>query len=215
MALRVDSTVFFEHAEKLMRHSKLSAQDFMLKQGKLFMKDMVGLTPPGDETTRGLAAKRQGEKAIEADLAKVFLPVGANVREKDLEAIHQSQRNSRGRVGNKRLREVVREKDFWAYRRKVKRKVGTLAAGFNRASARLGYRPPAWIWRHPSLGAIKVGFHDKGIKIKIVNKVRFAGKVKDLERHAQRALNLRGQALRRQWKAYKHRLAQKSGFRRR
>lgn len=66
------------------------------------------------------------------------------------ESLHAGVRNARGRVKpSQPVRQViVNEGTLNAYIRRRQRNVGILAAGWNAAARRFGYKPPAWIAKH-------------------------------------------------------------------
>lgn len=108
---------------------------------------------------------------------------------------------------------VVGKTAFNRYRRTALKSVGRFAAGWNAAAAKVGYRPPAWIARHRSAGAIAVELSARRIRFKATNKVPYGSKLSNVRHRVQRAVNDQANKLHRQ---IKHRLisqAKKAGFR--
>lgn len=185
--------------ERVFRNGKKSAKEFGEQQTKLFLKEAIELTPPGGKGTTGQAAKKRGEEAVETDLNRLFVGVNKGQAEGvDLAQKHRSARTSRGRIRKKPARVwKVRKAELASYIAKVKRMVGWLAAGLNIAASRFGYKPPQWVWRHPTPGAVDVRFSDRGFFVRVTNSAGFASNVKDLNRRFQWALDNRAKALKR------------------
>lgn len=70
-------------------------------------------------------------------------------------------------------------------------KLGMAASGWNMAAAKLGVKPPAFIWRHGGSGGFQVLVTDQSIRIKMSNRVDFAAKIPRMNwpRVVQRALD--------------------------
>ncbi|MEM7696924.1 MAG: hypothetical protein AAF236_00805 [Verrucomicrobiota bacterium] len=200
--IRLDTTKFEKQLARFMAGSRRDLSDVMKQQMRLFVRDAATMTPPGKRgstSTSGTSAKKKGEASVKSDISKLFAPVPkAQAESVDLAAVHKRQRNSRGRVGRVGDRRRVYSAELNAFIRKQVAKVGALAAGWNRAAARVGWKPPAWIWRHASPGSIDIEDNDKHIRLKARNRVRYASDQKGLERRLQMAMNARADALRRQ-----------------
>lgn len=132
-------------------------------QAKLFVRDIVQITPPGGfelrregdthwrpgQTARlsSLAkSRRRGRNAILADLAKIMAPAKQS-KLSDARSIHQRFRNNRGRVGGDFTR--GRDRRFRVQKAALKAEiqrsvgnVGVLAAGWAAAARKLGLKLP-------------------------------------------------------------------------
>lgn len=212
---RLDSRDYLRQFEIALRNSKKTAVEFAEQESKLFLIEAIQITPPGKEGQKGMAAKRAGELTVENDLNRLFKPVGKGKGETAaLGAKHRSARTSRGRVRKKPRRVWKVERGMLAqYIAHQKRRVGWLAAGLNQSAARFGYRPPAWVWRHQSPGAVSVRISSRGVVVRMTNGVSFASEVEGLERRFQRVLNLRFHKLRRRNEDFARRIKRGTRFR--
>ncbi|MHA1544630.1 MAG: hypothetical protein ACTSU8_05795 [Alphaproteobacteria bacterium] len=201
--------------ERVFKNSQKTAKEFGEQQAKLFLKEVVPITPPGGKQTRGGAAKLKGEEAVEGDIRNLFIPVAPSKAETgDLKGKHKSARTGRGRIRKKPARRWrVARGAIASYVAQKKKLVGFLASGLNIASARFGYKPPAWIWRHRSPGSVRVKISKKGMVIKMTNAIRFASNVRDLERRFNWALERREKALKRLANQYAKKLKRGTIFR--
>lgn len=146
----------------------------------------------------------------------------------ELDDWHNSRRRKDGRVMrvNSRVTTGLKKRDLrgldqglvetrtynW-FRRKVQKRVGALAAGWNRAAASLGYRPPAWIRRHGEAnGSVSINIEGGILRVLISNDVKYAGNVKDLKRRVQTALNQQSEALERRVAFYLKKNGKGAGF---
>ena len=93
--------------------------------------------------------------------------------------------------------------------------MGYLAAGFNRAAARTGYKPPAWIWRHHSPGDVSLRVSARGIRFLATNRVGFASTVDNLQKRIQAGVDAQAGKIRRQVDHLVKKAATRSGFKRR
>jgi len=220
--MKLDSRKWKRSAHLWLKYAtKTDAKQFMEKEAGLYVKEVQALHPPGNENVSGSAAKAQGELAVENDLRRAFRPVadqavgmGAFINVTDINAEHQSLRNSRGRIKKGlRKRRLVRQSDFNRQLAATKKKVGSLAAGMNESAGRTGQKPAAWIWRHTSPGSYTVNVSAKGIRIRMSNDVDWASGVEGLERHFQRALDSRARKLQRRVDNFLKGKARKAGFR--
>jgi len=166
-----------------------------LKQyARLIVKEVITLTPPGDGTAKGLDARRQGERAIQSDLSKLFVPVRKAEADPattgNLKRIHQRFRTNKGRVKHGPAdRFKVYSAEFNSYLRDLKKGVGKLAAGWNTPAAKLGYKPPAWIWRHDSPGSVDIKQSEDSLSVVMVNKVPYASDYSYVEGMAYKRQN--------------------------
>jgi hypothetical protein len=134
------------------------------------------------------------------------------VQRRDIAAIHASRRR-KGRVTaelNPRI--VVPMEALRAYIQAKQKRVGHLASGWNTAAARLGHRPPAWVWRQDGPGAIEIRVTDKDLVIRATNQVPYASEISMLNRLIQTALNLQRNKMERRLAHYLKQAAVRSGF---
>lgn len=76
------------------------------------------------------------------------------------------------------------------------RRVGYLAAGWNAAAQRLGLNLPAWIRnKGTGNGSVSMVLSGPVLSVTIVNKVKFAGRVRGLRWRIQKALNERARKM--------------------
>jgi hypothetical protein len=163
--------------------------------------------------------------------AKALGTIRARVLERgEMAAWHGERRRSDGRVmqvhrdatSGLRIRDlagldtgIVGKGDLTWFRRQLFGLVGFLAAGFNKAAARLGVAMPAWIKRHgEGHGSFSMVVSRDSVRISIVNAVMYADKVKGLNSRIQRALNDEAKSLERQYEQALRRQARLAGFRR-
>ncbi|MFK5920909.1 MAG: hypothetical protein QM496_01915 [Verrucomicrobiota bacterium] len=212
--LHFETGEFNRSVERFMKYSKKSLEEVMKAQAKSIVKTLISVTPPGSEGVSGQAAKKQGEAAVERDIRRVLAPASAKFARKgvDLKQVHQKRRNFRGRVNKRGVVHLVPKGEFTRYLRERKKKVGFLAGGFNTAAAKLGYKPPAWIWRHSSPGAVKIRVSGRGINVLITNKVKFAGNVKGIERRMDFAMKTQSERMHSQVDYFLENAARKAGF---
>lgn len=177
--------------EELAKATGKGAAEIVRSEGKLFVQDVVRMTPPfgGAVSTESLnAQKKIGEEAVERDIRRAFALIDLDkiksaparerlrklIRKNDLEGIksvlkamkfrvnqvvseidpqlHQSARDSRGRVRNGKRVWLTRAKGLSAYIRQIKTHVGRSKGGWVAAAQGLGLKLPAWITRHGTAG---------------------------------------------------------------
>lgn len=195
MSIRVYTDSFMRQSARLKDVRQWSSPErFWARQAKGLMMDIVGRVPPSAGKA-DLAAKKRGEGAVARDVAKLFQPVPRRqVEHHDLAGLHRSHRNDKGIVPTRSKRGnryKVSHEALRSHLRESKGKVGFLAAGFNAASERTGYRPPAWILRHRAPGGVALRVSERGIYFRATNSVRYASNVSRLEAQIQRGLNQR------------------------
>lgn len=208
MSLRVYTASYKRQAARLMDVRRWpNAQRFWAGQAKGIMKEVIAYVPPSMGKA-DLNAKRRGEAIVASDIAKLFIAVSpGQAQETALDSLHQQNRNAKGKVsrnkGKNRYR--VSRAALTAYVRETKQSVGYLAGGFNAAAARVGYRPPAWIWRHQSPGSVMLKVSERGIRFRATNSVEYASKIGILERQIQKGINAQTAKL---WRETKHLMLQ-------
>ncbi len=189
--LNLDTRDFEKALSLFMVRSRRPVEEVMRQQAKLIVQQIVRSTPPGTQTTQGSAAKQLGERAVEADLAKIFIPAATKRQAEsvNLASVHRRARGRNGRIKRGGQTYRVQKGELSRFRTAQKKKVGQLAAGWNQAAAKLGYKPPAWIWRHSSPSKAVVEISERRMRFLMVNGVQHAREVRGLERRVQYAVN--------------------------
>lgn len=214
MSITVDTRKFKRQSARLMDMRQWQgAENFWRQQGSGVMKEVINRMPPSRRRAN-VAAKKSGENAVEGDIRKVFQAVHPSRAENvDLAAVHRAHRNARGRTRRAKPRRQVKAAVLNAYIREKKKQVGYLAAGFNAAAAKVGYKPPAWIWRHRAPGSMKLRTSTRGIRIKATNRVGYAPRIVRIDAKVQSGINTQANKIRRQVDYLLKRQARKVGFR--
>jgi len=214
--MTIDTSRFDRALAEWRQFAKLDGRKLLEEQARGFIKRVVGVTPPATGTAN-IDARKAGEGAIKADLAKLFIPVVLKGKrpEKwtDLAAIHDQARNRRGRVNRTNQRYYVDQAKLAALQKLLISRVGILAAGWNASAEKLGVKLPAWVRRHgTAFGSVEVIVSATNIRIVMRNTVKFVNNVEGYERRAQWALNAQAGALERQTKVMLERTARRAGF---
>lgn len=175
------------------------------------MKEMA----PSESMAKGFWRHyTQGEFERAKDLFRAA--TGESFGEFDDGKLHSSRRGSRGRVSGirsgKPLMWTWNPKALTEYVKKKQDMPGWLAGGWNFAAAMLNFRAPAWISRHASPGAGNLIVNDEGVRIRMVNKVGYAGEVDGWRRRIQWALNTQAEAIRRRSEQFVKNMFSKKGF---
>ena len=175
--------------------------DVMKRAAGSVIRRVVGVTPPA-KGKADAAAKKAGETAIAADLAKLMVPGKARALKggsEDPEALHGRARDKRtGRVNprSRKVRSAVSPQALNALKKKLFAQVGHLAAGFNAAAQKLGVKLPVWISRHGTrFGTISIILKATGIRITFSNRVKFVDNITELNRRLQWALNTEAKSI--------------------
>lgn len=173
-----------------------------------FLRREIAITPPASEGTTGLSARRQGERKIDRELARVFVPVRLKHKRReefpDVVGIYQQQvlprKGRRGAIGRPLgQRYHVDQEKFNALRESLVANVGLLASGWNAAAGVLGVPVPAWIARHGlANGACEVLVEENRIVIVLTNAVSYARDVDGYERRTRAALEYQAAAFERE-----------------
>ena len=88
---------------------------------------------------------------------------------------------------------------FDQVRKLLKLRVGELAAGWNRAAAKLGVKGvPSWIKRHTSPGDITIVTKDTLFRIEVWNDVKYVGTVKGYDYRIKKAVDYQANAINRE-----------------
>lgn len=136
----------------------------------------------------------------------------------DVEGIygHRKQRGSatgRKTVGRgRRQAYYVAAAKMEALARKLKARIGWLAAGWNAAANALKAAMPAYAKRHNAPGDFQVEVSDKRIRITFTNDVSYAARVPGIQRRLQFALDKQAGKMERQIPHVLKAAAEKSGF---
>ena len=210
--IEVDTREFMATAARFLATSKRDHLVVMREQAKGVIREVIALTPPGRP---GMTkARSRGTGKVKADILKLVKGTSsdARVQRRDIAAIHASRRR-RGRVTRElNPRILVPMEALRAYIKERQARVGHLASGWNTAAAKLGYKPPAWVWRNDGPGAIQIRVTDKDIIIRATNRVAFASEISTLNRRIQAALNIQRNKMERRLASYLKRAAARSGF---
>jgi hypothetical protein len=187
--VKIDTQEFDRALIRFGANSRKSSSEILRNQGKLFVRDIIRITPPFRGYDKG--GKALGESAIRHDIGRALRQEEEGG---DAAKLHAAARNDRGRV----RKNVVRQPALGvaAHLKAMLARVGLLASGWNAAAAELGAAVPAWIKRHgTSRGQCEVITSGPTFKIRISNAVRFVGSVNDLSRRVQWSLNNRARQM--------------------
>ena len=184
------------------------------QQVRLFLRDVVRITPPSN----GSLSKAAGDRRIRRELNGIMRQSRAANAE-DPATVHARYRRGRGRVySNLRTGAVDRRhrvRNLREYIAMIQRKVGLLASGFAPAMRAVGMQVPPWIARHGSGNGSYTnvqGFH--GRRIRVVNRIPYAAAVRDLGRRVQSAADNRAVQIEKQSAHYIYQqAATQAGFR--
>jgi hypothetical protein len=211
--IQVDTRAFMATAARFLATSKRDHLVVMREQAKGVIKEVIALTPPGRPGMSG--GRARGAAKVKADILKLVkgTTVDARVQRTDIAAIHASRRR-RGRVTSRITPRILVPTDaLRAYVREKQAHVGRLASGWNTAAARLGYQPPAWIWRNDGPGSIEIRVTNHDIVIRATNQIPWASEISMVERRIQTALNMQQGKMERRLASYLAKAANRSGLR--
>lgn len=205
--VKIDSREFVAQLHRLKARSKRSMRTLLNLQAKGFVMEVMHLTPPGNKTTfKGPqfgAAKKRGLRNVRNDIAVIMrgTSVAKKIQRTDIERIHANARKGkRGRTlwVRKERRFFVPRDAMTAYIKRKQDDVGKLAAGWNEAANRFGFRPPEWIAKHgTSNSGVIINAGRETLKIKITNKVQFASSVDKLQSRVQVSLTAQARKMKR------------------
>lgn len=210
---KLNTQAFMEAAARLLATSKRDAVTVMKQQAKGFIKEVIAITPPGGPNVSPVKARKRGSAKVKADILRVVRGVRPErAQQHDVAALVEAKR-VRGRVVNLASARITVPADkLRAYIKAKQQRVGFLASGWNVAAAKLGLKPPAWIWRHSGPGQMEVNVTDKDIRIRATNAVPFASEMFKLRRRLQQALHMQRNKISRQLRHFMAKGAQKAGF---
>ena len=210
---KLNTTAFMETAARFLANSKRDALVVMKQQAKGVIKEVISLTPPGGPGVSSGQARTRGTKNVKADALKVVKGVNPKrAEQQDVASIIESKR-VRGRIRKEITpRILVPMAKLKAYLKAKQQHVGKLASGWNEAAAKLGLKPPAWIWRNDGPGMMDISVTDKDIIIRATNAVPYASEMSKLRSRLQQALHLQRNKMNRQLKDFMAKAAKKAGF---
>lgn len=208
--IKFDDRAFRAAFKRFDENSKRTRSEVLKEQAKLFVQDVILITPPNKDFK---ANRRGGESAIKADLRKIMRQSASAKASSDLAGIHAKFRDpTTGRV-RVALKKKIRVTNLASYIQKELGKVGILASGWNAAATQLGAKAPDWITRHGNgRGGIQITFTLSECRIAISNGVKFASSVRGLVSRIQRSLDKRASAMNRQVDHFQKQAAREAGF---
>lgn len=194
-------------------NSKKSGEVLMKQQAKLFVTDVMLVTPPCVGKGHGFSAgKKLGEAHIKASIAGLFRGVraGADKNKAITDPRHLHKQNMGKKLPYEERTPVIGLK---AYTKMLLKRVGILSSGWNSAATKLGSRVPAWISRHGTGSgqvALKFGWTETSIHIE--NNVTYANRRRELVGEVKRALWRRTRAINSQLASMAKRTSRQAGF---
>jgi hypothetical protein len=176
-------------------HSRKSSKQVLRGQAKLFVRDIMKVTPPNKDWSW---RPKVGAAMVKDDMRRAVIASRSKKQTYPAAAtIHKRMRNRKGRVPKSMRPE--RATGVGAHLKRMLARVGLLASGWNAAAAKYGFKPPQWIARHGSRRGNAVEIDRKlGLRIRIENAVRFASEVTGMQRRTQWALNNRARQMEKQ-----------------
>lgn len=202
---KFDTSKFERALKAFAAESRKSARDVLLSQAKLFVRDVVSVTPPNKD---GKISPRAGVTMVRSDFKKIMRPV--RLAKNNPAVVHKRFRDKRGRVradfrgnGGRDRRWAVSKPRLDSALKKKLANVGMLASGWVAAARKLGARLPTWITRHGAkFGSVRIGLSRVGMSVRVVNSVPFVGNVTGMQRRVQWALNNRARQMDKQLEAF-------------
>ena len=204
---------------------KKSRRELAEEAARGFVKEVVAITPPASKGKRGSGAKKAGEGAIIADLARVMVAAARRkgvtlgdpaeidapaslqnalrvVQEAACAArIHRRLRDPHtGRINPRNLKAPypVDASALRALKRQLLARVGELAAGWNAGAEKLGVKLPAWVARHGSKRSSAAVINTfRVFRIILTNAVKYVTNVESYDRRIQSAINIQGKRMQR------------------
>lgn len=215
----IKSSDSFDHSlARILATTKREAPIVLREQCRGILLQLQLYTPPGHSGVTGQKAKLHGEQKVESDIRKLMFGVKKRVigMRTDIAAIHRGARNPRnGRVARTRGQEkiAVSASALNSYIGSKKKMVGFLASGWNSAAAKLGVKPPQWMWRHKGEGSIREAVTDTSITIMVTNSVDFASRtITQKDRLLRFAYNAQKGANDRRWEKFLITTARRAGL---
>lgn len=172
MSVRVDTASFSAALRRLAALNNKTQGEMLMGFARTTLRNpqgtgIIDMTPPASPDAKGFDARRQGEGAIDRDLARIF--IGARLKKNshrkerwpDVAGIHRAafMRKAPGKpmkkIHQKFHVDAVKLKQL---ARALKGRVGRMASSWMASANRLGVKVPNWISRHGSgPGSCKVG----------------------------------------------------------
>ncbi len=198
--LRFDLKPIQRGIKALAPQVKKSRRELAEEAARGFVKEVVAITPPASKGKRGSAAKKAGEGAIVADLARVMVAAARRkgVKLTDPAEIHKRLRDPRtGRINPRNLKSLypVDASALRALKRDLLKRVGELAAGWNAGAQKLGVKLPAWVSRHGSARSSAAVNSFRVFRIILTNAVKYVTNVDAYDRRIQSAINIQGKKM--------------------
>ena len=197
---------------------KKSRRELAEEAARGFVKEVVAITPPASKGKRGSGAKKAGEGAIIADLARVMVAAARRkgVTLGDPAEIHKRLRDSHtGRINPRNLKSPypVDASALRALKRQLLARVGELAAGWNAGAQKLGVKLPAWVARHGSKRSSAAVINTfRVFRIILTNAVKYVTNVESYDRRIQSAINIQGKKMQRRAAFLLKRALQQAGW---
>ncbi len=201
--LRFDLKPIQRGIKALAPQVKKSRRELAEEAARGFVKEVVAITPPASKGKRGSAAKKAGEGAIIADLARVMVAAARRkgVKLGDPAEIHKRLRDpNTGRINPRNLKSPypVDASALRAPKSELLKRVGELAAGWNAGAQKLGVKLPAWVARHGSSRSSATVINTfRVFRIILTNAVKYVTKVDAYDRRIQSAINIQGKKMQR------------------
>jgi hypothetical protein len=206
--------------------TKRDMREILEDQARLFVTDVVNVTPPFSQGVNATKARQRGEKSIKTNLNRLFIArplrgtkkithlfgrtdvpglpyvVPTQERYPHVDQIYRDEKKrAKGfAVRGMRFRQEQLPVSLAKVRKiyaREKKNVGWLAGGWNRAAVTLGSKVPAWVKRHSAApGAISKRFGRSKLSIRIENRVDYAAGVGGMQKRMAFALRKRTDAMR-------------------
>lgn len=213
--LHIKTDRFNAAMEKYLEGSRRSTEAVMQIQAKGIVKEIISITPPGRDGVGQSKARQAGERSVTRDILAHVKGVREGREEQSDAASYLEAKRYHGRLSGRTTPRVkVNAAQLRAHLKLKKSHVGRLAAGWSTAATGLGVRPPSWVARHSSPGAFTIKANERGIRIKMTNRVHWASEITTLEQRIQRALNKQTNKIERQLRYAMENAANRSGLRR-
>ena len=94
---KADTAGFERAVKKLAELQRKEAAAVLKTAAKGFIRTTMDWTPPGSPGRSGSAARKLGEGAVKADVAKLFLPTRRPVAATSIQAIHEAAAREQAR----------------------------------------------------------------------------------------------------------------------
>lgn len=201
--IRLNSKAFAAQLARLKAQSKRSFAVVLAEQMKGFVREVISVTPPGKPSKKGESGptpKARGTRAVAKDIRQVMVGTTTErrIEETDVAAVHARFRSPKdGRTRRQRNRVRVPADILRQYIRAKQSHVGKLAAGWNAAAQKVGYRPPTWISRHAGQGQVQVRASGDRLRFRATNATRYASDQYGLERRIQVGLYVQANRIKR------------------